>query len=172
MSRDDEVSEFVRDSMQVLTRRALYLCNNSDLAQDLVQDAFERVLKSQGPLTMPYMYSALRSSWYDYLRRTKCRPLENLVDEFDIDRPTSELSPEEAERHEQLLAAFGELPDDMQTILFLRHDQDMKPAEIAKEMDLRPDQVSRYLHRAKSKLRHRLNEINREAADGNEGPAL
>ncbi|MRH90488.1 sigma-70 family RNA polymerase sigma factor [Nocardia sp. SYP-A9097] len=156
----EKFAQFVAQTQDKLYRRAFYLCDNNDLAQDLVQEAYMRVYKSRGDLTMRYVITALNTSWYDYLRMTQRRPLENLV----CDLPEfAELPETRTEIDAELHAAIGELPEKMQAVVFLHHYQDMKPAEIAHHVDLRPDQVSRYLNRARTKIRARLRDLVRAA---------
>ncbi|MFJ9370541.1 RNA polymerase sigma factor [Nocardia sp. NPDC101769] len=154
MSRSEENAAFVQENLSRIARRALYLCGDFHVAEDLAQEAFERVLKSQvksqSALSVPLLYTALEWSWKDHLRR-KYRRKENIVSQID-DAPDPEVASIDVPLHE----AIDELPETMRSIVLMHYYDDMKPAEIAQEMGIRADQVSRHLNRARKKLEKRL----------------
>ena len=70
-----------------MRRYALAVCRSGDLADELVQDACERALASQGPgdpdtPLLPWLFTIIRNRWIDRQRRTRTEGLVVDVDEL------------------------------------------------------------------------------------------
>ncbi|MEV6340928.1 sigma-70 family RNA polymerase sigma factor [Nocardia vinacea] len=158
MSRRAEFEEFVEENLPRFYRYEQKLCGDPHLAWDLVQEACLKLWLSNGPLAMPYMYRILRNVFYDYLRKKDRRP-EKLVEDLVCEGPRFYSEDDTLDIDDALHEAIDKLPEQMQMAIYLSYDEGRKPAEVAKIMGLRADQVSRYLNRARTKLRRELSVI-------------
>lgn len=59
-------------------RYALSLTHDRAQAEDVLQDAWVSVLRANGPREQAYLFSAIRSRFFDQVRRARLVPIESL----------------------------------------------------------------------------------------------
>lgn len=130
---------------------------NPETSEDMVQDAFMRILKyrhtyrGEGKFTT-WMFSIAHNAMIDFFRRTKRR--SDTVSESDLPEsyePVSEaLNPEEqavrSSQHELLYEALDRLADEKREALLLSRFQNMKYDEIAQVMGCKVGTVKARVH--------------------------
>jgi len=126
----------------------------SDSAEDLVQDAIERALRSDNEPSVldelrPWMFRVIRNLHFDELRKLRVRR------EYSAGLGRlSEESMQTADHARDVLIrrAFEKLPPDTREVLFLVDIMGMKYAEAAKVMDAPNGTVMSRLSRARRAL--------------------
>jgi RNA polymerase sigma-70 factor (ECF subfamily) len=138
-----------------------YRCEDSDIADDLTAQIFERLLNkitgysSQKGIFEAWLFSLARNAIIDHHRARKLRaflPWENARQ-----TPDGSLSPEEhfirGEFEAQLLKALPHLTDRERDLLGLKYAWGLKNNQIAELTGIREGNVSIILHRSISRLR-------------------
>jgi RNA polymerase sigma-70 factor, ECF subfamily len=155
---------------------ALRATNNPEIAGDLVQETFLRIVQrldrydDRGKFEA-WLFRILVNLVRDYSRMTKRRPTRSTVinnqggAELTDDLPGKVRAPadslEHAENVDRLFGAIERLPDMDRQVLMLRHYADMPFKEIAKVLNCPLGTVLARTHRALGKLRL-LMEVNHE----------
>lgn len=139
-------------------RLAFLLTGDRALAEDLVQEAFVRVVGRFGHLRVPDAFAS-------YLRRTivnlhtsqlRHRRLERAWLERERGRvPSTDAMPDVGAR-EELWTAVLELPARQRAAIVLRFYEDLSDVEIADALGVSPGSVKTHLHRARATLADRL----------------
>ncbi|MEO1679538.1 MAG: sigma-70 family RNA polymerase sigma factor [Pseudomonadota bacterium] len=132
---------------------AIAICASSDDAEDLVQDAIERALRTDGRPNVldelrPWMFRVIRNLHYDELRRKRVRR-EYLAAEK---RLSDEAGSSDAARDILIRMAFEKLPPDMREVLCLVDIMGLKYAEAAKVMNVANGTVMSRISRARKAL--------------------
>ena len=131
------------------------LCGQADAADDLVQDAVERSLKSdsvpEGQAALrPWMFRVIRNLHYDELRKLRIRR-EYLAREK---RLSSEAGDAGGQARDALIRLqYERLPPDKREVLFLVDIMGLKYAEAAGVMGVATGTVMSRLSRARQALR-------------------
>ena len=150
---------------------ARWLVRDEQLAQDMVQDAYERALKYfngfNGGDIRPWLLGIVRNTCYTWLQNSK-RGNEQL--EFDEDRDSSAFESAFGSKNnnpEYLLAskqegsrvnfAISSLPPIFREVLVLRELEGLSYEEIAAVAGIPPGTVMSRLARARTMLRAELN---------------
>jgi RNA polymerase sigma-70 factor, ECF subfamily len=162
VSEEPDLAALVRDHSGLLYRIALSLLRNPAEAEDVVQDAFVRVLQNQKSLSgvieiRPWL---VRIAWNLALdRRRRIRP-EQMDDFFAASLVSAELPADqalaEAGRFRQVLAAMEKLPNKERQALFLSAMEELSTAEIGQVLGKSESSVRSLLFRARTHLRERL----------------
>jgi RNA polymerase sigma-70 factor (ECF subfamily) len=157
--RDDAFDELVRAHYRKLCNFVYRYVGSHEVAEDLVQDMFVRILKSDtfdydDPL--PYLYRAARNQASSHLRQQKVR--ERARDEF---RPAASVvtADTEVEYHEMadaVAVAVASLPKRARIIFTMHREQGLSYAEIAHALGIAPKTVENQMGRALRLLRIRL----------------
>jgi RNA polymerase sigma-70 factor (ECF subfamily) len=141
-----------------LYRFALYLCGNHAEAEDLTSEAFVRAWNASGEIraatAKSYLFTIVRNCFLSQrIRKSKHDQLDdNLADPAAGPYASTE-------RKDQLdwaLAALQELPEVDRTVLLLRVQEEMSYQEIADTVGLSMAAVKVRIHRARTKLSHKL----------------
>lgn len=148
---------------------ALRVTNNAELAQDLVQETFLRIVQRLGRYDdqgkfEAWLFRILVNLVRDHGRSLSRHPTQSTVIESDGERIelTDELSgkvPPPVEplyHHEEVVAlqeALRKLPEGDRQILFLRHFADMPFKDIARTLNCPIGTVLARAHRALGKMR-------------------
>lgn len=132
---------------------ALSICASPDDAEDLVQDAMERALRSDTrPRRLnelrPWMFRVIRNLHYDELRKRRVRR-EYLEAEK---RLSDEAGTSTAARDVLIRLAFEKLPPDTREVLCLVDVMGLKYAEAAEVMDVPAGTVMSRISRARKAL--------------------
>jgi RNA polymerase sigma factor (sigma-70 family) len=137
-------------------RRAARACTRSIDPDDLVSEAFARILQAirngGGPTEAfrPYLLASIRNTaarWGSGPKDVQLDYLENLPDEDAEDR-TEQLSD-----RSMLIAAFRTLPDSWRTVLWYSEVEGMKPREIAPLLGMSANSVAALSLRAREGFR-------------------
>ncbi|MUK90779.1 sigma-70 family RNA polymerase sigma factor [Ornithinibacillus sp. L9] len=144
-----------------LYRYLLQLSRNKEVAEDLLQETFYRAMVSlKVKHTMQakaWLFKVARNLYIDSTRKrnTEQKVLNELMRDYSpatsIGNPEQSL--EKKTKQEELEALLSMLPENMQTILYLREVQGFSYKELALAMDLTENQVKVTLHRARIKFR-------------------
>jgi RNA polymerase sigma factor (sigma-70 family) len=139
-------------------RMARQLCASPHDADDLVAEAFARVLDllqvGRGPDSAfrAYLLTAVRNGLYERARRD--RRLELTDDMARHDSGVPWVDPVEAELDSALAArAFASLPERWQTVLWYSEVEQESTAQVGSRLGLRPNAVAALAYRAREGLR-------------------
>ena len=151
------------DSQQALAellhaafRYAHALCSHYELAEDLVHEAWLKVVESHGPVPdRALLFRVIRNLYIDDFRHRRRFPKES----FD-DHEYRMYSPEDPSSHasedRQLSDGLNQLRDEEREALFLWVFEGYTAAEIATLIDKSRGTVLSLIHRAKGKLKAHL----------------
>ncbi|RWZ60228.1 RNA polymerase sigma factor SigX [Halobacillus fulvus] len=162
---DELYDEYHHDLFQFL----IYMVKDRDLAEDLVQDVYLKVLKSHDSFTgkstrKTWLFSIARHVAIDYFRKKK-RKRTRVMEFFDWGEKGEELKdrqdlPEEVaiqnEELKQVYIALDECTVDQRSVIILRFIQGMSIQEAATILGWSESKVKTTQHRAMKALRKRL----------------
>jgi RNA polymerase sigma-70 factor (sigma-E family) len=141
----DPIDAFYRSTFPDAVRLAHLLCGDPTLAEDLAQDAFDRVRPRFDELTSPRAY--LRAAVVNACRSHWRRRAREVARDRRADAPAdSELGARE------LLDAVDALPYRQKAVIVLRYYEDLSEQEIAVALDCRPGTVKSLASRALERL--------------------
>ncbi len=126
------------------------------LAEDLLQQTFERSLKYRNRLEAPLLYTIARNACIDHYRRRNLR-LTDDIDDF-ADAPPQEKALSTREEIAGILRALDRLAQDERELLALVASEDLTYAQIADLTGLSLTNVKVKVHRARQNLRKILQE--------------
>jgi RNA polymerase sigma-70 factor (ECF subfamily) len=163
MSRGDVRTQFndaLIGQLPALRRYAVALCGSAVMGDDLVQDCIERALKQSDQLRdskriAAWLRSILHNLFMDELRRRRSRGIEEDIAELTDDFALSVPAADRAEFHE-FTAAMDTLGAEHRQILLLVGLEGLSYREIAQELRIPIGTVMSRLARARSSLRHAL----------------
>jgi RNA polymerase sigma-70 factor, ECF subfamily len=160
-----DVAALVREHESALRATALRLCREPAEASDLVQDTFERALRSQSRLragsnVRAWLLTILRNLFIDRCRRSSREPRSELKLEL-IDTGAAMPEPEPEPRWaaittEQLRAAVDQLSQDFRSVYVLHSIEGRSYAEISVKLGIPSATVGTRLIRARRKLKNLL----------------
>jgi RNA polymerase sigma-70 factor (sigma-E family) len=140
-----------------LLRVAVLLTGREDMAEDLVQDAFERaadkLAKLEAPAIRPYLRVVILNLWKNRLRRFS---LENRFRLQPL--PGVDLAFEE---RDALWSAIRRLPARRRACLVLRYFEDLSERETAELLNCSIGTVKSQTSKALGRLRQELNDADR-----------
>jgi RNA polymerase sigma-70 factor (ECF subfamily) len=152
----------VRDYSGLLYRVALSLLHNAAEAEDVVQDAFVRVLEREGDLAgiteiRPWL---VRIAWNLALDRIRKRRPDQMEDLFAASLVSSEVPADhalaEAQQIAAVMRAIKKLPRLEQQALLLSAMDELSTAEIAVILGKTESSIRSLLFRARAHLRERV----------------
>jgi len=163
----DTMTALVRDRERALLGYAYLVCGNSTQAQDLVQDALVRTFSRPRPgLTSAkaeaYVRRAITSVYVDgYRREQRWKRVQHLF------RPTEPAADPLAgvEAGADVIEALATLAPRERACVVLRYFDDLTVPQIARQLDLAPGSVKRYLHDGLGRLELLLGAVEDERAD-------
>ena len=132
-------------------RFALALTHHPDSAADLLQDAWFRVLKAQGPWNRPYLFAAIRTQFCERGGRLHPPSVDGRGDEAPAAR--ADALGELAETNGHLGEALGTLSSSQRAVLYLSVVEGLSASEIAELLQWPRGTILSTLHRAKGQLR-------------------
>ena len=165
-----DMAQLIEPVIPSLRRYARTFVRDAAAADDLVQDTLERAIsrwhlrRSDGE-TRTWLFTILHNLAVNHLRRSARRGRELPLDdagESDVAVPPTQ---EDALRHEEVLAAVGQLPDDQRGVLLLVSIEDVSYAEAARILDIPIGTVMSRLSRARARLLRLLQEPGKPASD-------
>jgi RNA polymerase sigma-70 factor (ECF subfamily) len=159
---EPDLAALVRDYSPLLYRVALSLLRNPAEAEDVVQDAFLRVLQRRRELAAvvevrPWL---VRITWNLAIDRIRRQRPQQMDDAFAAGLVSAELPAdqalEEAGRIRQVLAAMERLPQRERQALLLSAMDELSTAEIGAVLGKSESSVRSLLFRARTHLHQRL----------------
>jgi RNA polymerase sigma factor (sigma-70 family) len=158
-----ELEALVREHQTALLRYAYRMVRDWELAQDLVQEAFVRYLRSP----LEYGEPGQKAAWLFRVTRNLCIDVskrESRRDDVqdrarkptDLTRPDTKMAQDErAERLEELLSMLNE---NQRTVLLLFFQEQHSYKEIAEITGFSMSNVGMLIHRGLKKLRELMDE--------------
>lgn len=143
-----------------LYRLAWSWCQNSDLADDLVQETMLKGLKKSGQLRDPsqlksWLCRILSNVYYDHFRAQK--PNDQMeMDEMPAKQPDPEQQTHQRDLVTRIQAGLQDLSDDHRQIVTLVDIMGLSYSEVAESLNVPVGTVMSRLNRARQKLRHQL----------------
>ena len=150
------------DELTRLYRLARALCGSPDLAEDLVQETYARVLARprllRGGDTFSYMARALRNTFYNHLRSARARPEQALADDElePVARGGARGDPHAALVAAELYGAIAALPDDQREVVAVVDVAGLSYREAARVLRIPPGTVMSRLYRGRARLAEAL----------------
>ena len=131
-----------------MVRLARGLVDSSEIAEEIVQDAFAKVFERWNRLNEPggYLRTAVINGARSELRKREVRRRIGLARRAEA----------VAEQRDYLIDALDQLPAKQKTVLVLRFYADMSENEIAETLGVRPGTVKSTASRGLAKLRKAL----------------
>jgi RNA polymerase sigma-70 factor (ECF subfamily) len=150
-----------------LSRLAYSLCGSAQLADDLTQETYVRVLSRPRRLRglggeFPYLARTLRNVLNDHRRSQKRQPA--LVSDDQLAETAStrhDSDPLEAARAGEVYAAIGALPEDWRDVITAVDLAGLSYAETASALTIPLGTVMSRLHRARARLADALEDSER-----------
>jgi RNA polymerase sigma-70 factor (ECF subfamily) len=151
--------ETAGDHIDTLFRAACALCGSRQLAEDLVQETYVKVLARPRFLRrdddLGYLIKALRNIWYSHLRDERTRraatdPGEQLPD--DLPTRTSAGDPQSALETSSVLDALAELPEAYREAVAAVDVAGLSYAEAAKALGVRQGTIMSRVYRGREQV--------------------
>jgi len=156
------IEALIRQHQGALYAFLLRMSGRPDVAEDIVQEAFVRVLKSLDRFDTQYRFSTwvftiARRLYVNWIQ--KCRPV------YDSDSMTyregNHLNPEQLTAHDESLQhvrdtvayALQSLTDLQREIILLFHQQEWSISDISDYFQMPEGTVKSHLHRARKRMR-------------------
>jgi RNA polymerase sigma factor (sigma-70 family) len=139
---------------------ASWLVRDPHDAQDIVQDAYLRAVKSIGTFRggdqRAWMLSIVRNACFDFLRRDKASPFDEMGDEVQYTVASEEIDPlmvmQRGEDVQLVRGAIAQLPVGIREVVILRELEGMSYKEIAEVTGVPMGTVMSRLARARRRL--------------------
>jgi len=159
----DAFEEVVRRHQQDALNVAYRFLADQTLAEDVVQDAFLKVLASARRYRptarfRTYLYTIVWHLCVDVHRRKRSQPIESLPVRQDP-APGPAQAAQDAERAALVRQAVQELSPRQRMALVLKHFENLSYAEIGHALECSPTAVDALLVRAKRRLKQRLKHL-------------
>jgi RNA polymerase sigma-70 factor (ECF subfamily) len=140
----------------MLLASARKMVDDADAARDLVQDAFTRVLGSEGwariDAPQAYMLRLMKNLAIDKLRRARIARFDQLsqVEGVEVadETPDAFRIVSGREQMARLNAALKGLPERCRQVFILRRIEERSPREVARRLDVSPSTLEKRLARA------------------------
>jgi RNA polymerase sigma-70 factor (ECF subfamily) len=155
-----DFGNLVREHQSMVFSIAYHFLQDRASAEEVGQEVFLELYRRVDELQTPeHLKNWLRkvavNRCVDHSRRSRLRPRIGLDEVPEPPAPASEGDPLLAGRLRRLIAA---LPERWRTVVILRYQEDLEPAEIAAALRLPLGTVKSQLHRALGMLREKLTE--------------
>jgi RNA polymerase sigma-70 factor, ECF subfamily len=151
--------ETAGDHIDTLFRAACAMCGSRELAEDLVQETYAKVLSRPRLLRrdddLGYLVKALRNTWYSHLRNERIRreatdPREQVPDELAA--RTSRGDPESALEAGAVLDALAELPPAYREAVAAVDVAGLSYAEAAKALGVQQGTIMSRVYRGREQV--------------------
>ncbi len=165
----DQFRDLILEQLDTLYRVALRLTRNTDDAEDLVQEACYRAMRSEDTFKLtpsgirPWLVRILRNTFLTRVAREskqpQATPTEALEMTPDAPSPGAEIPANYTEYMDQeLVRAMDALPEEYRTVLVLWALEDFTYQEIADALEIPIGTVMSRLFRARARLTEALKE--------------
>ena len=165
-----EMAKLINPVIPALRRYARTFVCDAEAADDLVQDTLERAIsrwhqrRSEGDPRI-WLYTILHNLAVNYLRRSARRVRELPLDEAHESEMAVSSTQEEALRHDDILAAVEQLPEDQRRILLLVSVEDVSYADAARILNIPIGTVMSRLARARARFLKLVEEQGKPTSD-------
>lgn len=145
-----------------LRRFALSLCRSQSLADDLVQAACEKALKSRdtfqaGSNFEAWLFRILRNAWIDHIRRTKTQGAEvDIHSAPDLAAVAGDTPAEDRLTLKKALEVIESLPEQQREVVYLVCVEELSYKDAATILNVPIGTVMSRLARARTKLSQTL----------------
>lgn len=151
-----EYHSAVNEFSDGLYRFAIKLCKDEAMAQDLVQDAYEKVwIKKetiQGEKVKSYLFRTVYNKFLDGKKRNKVISIDEYHAEPTFYQQSSDLK-------EVLNKALSILPSVQKSAILLRDYEGYSYDEIGEILELNTSQVKVYIYRARKQLQKYIGKL-------------
>ena len=141
-------------------RFALSLTHHVPRAEDLVQDAWLSLLRSNGPWTRAFLFTVIRNRFIDLCRRERCVTFESLSDPAEAVADDGETCWQDdtplAISNESLEEALEALRAEERAVIYLGLVEGYTARQIGELLDWPRGTVLSLMHRGRRKLRERV----------------
>ncbi|RYZ98186.1 MAG: RNA polymerase sigma-70 factor [Sphingobacteriaceae bacterium] len=148
------------DHYKVLHHYAYTMVNDGALAEEMVHQVFLRILEKNESLTIhtsikAYLYRCVYNECLNYLKHQKVKYAfeAHTINTMDGLTETPSAKMQYLELEQQVKKAINELPEQCRTIFEMSRFEELKYAEIARELNLSVKTVETQMSRALKKLR-------------------
>lgn len=151
----------IKEHLPALRARAVQLCRSHFDAEDVIQEALLRALRTGSQLedltrARAWLLRIVTNTFLDHVRKQKRQPRQvDLLDDVPQPEP-SEPSPWDSVGSQDLRAAIGELPDDTRETYRLYALENRDYADISRMQQIPTTTVGTRLYRARKQLRKLL----------------
>ena len=154
-----EFKQRLIDSRPRLYRVAYSWCHQSDVADDLVQEAMAKAIKSAKQLRDSnsmdsWLFGIMVNCWRDYLRKQK--PVDDIDDVFLAHNDTPELRYERQDITKLIQDTMAELPTGYRQVLSLVELEGFSYTEVAEILTIPVGTVMSRLSRARKQMAEKL----------------
>lgn len=159
---------------ETMVKLAAIYVDDRHSAEEVVQDAFVRLLRGDYPVKpgreAAYLRQVVLNGSRSALRKRRVRRLHV------PDRPTPVAAAEEAGMHrrerDRILEAVRRLPHKQASVVILRYYLDLSEADIADTLGMARGSVKSHAHRALNKLQKSLRDDDGEPPSSGEPPSV
>jgi RNA polymerase sigma-70 factor, ECF subfamily len=151
--------EAAGDHIDRLFRTACAMCGSRDLAEDLVQETYVKVLARPRLLRrdddLGYLVKALRNTWYSHLRSERIRRESTDSGEHapdDLPMRTSQGDPESSLEAGAVLDALAQLPQPYREAVAAVDVAGLSYAEAARALGVRQGTIMSRLYRGREQV--------------------
>lgn len=161
----DKASELFERYHRQLYGFLLKMSRDQEVARDLVQNVFYRLIKYRHTYSevnpfRAWIYQIARNAFADHLRKNKMQMSDHAeIEEVGGTEDGADSQWENDEKHKQLHQSLAMLTEDDRQLLILSKFQRMKYEEIAQVMNYTVPNVKVKIHRAIKKLRDHFYEL-------------
>jgi len=142
---------------------AMRMLNNRSEAEEITQDAYERLWKHIAELTeedaLPWLIRVTRNLCIDLLRKRR----ETVELDLDMECKDDSKTPQGAAQHGQLSRwirdAIDGLKEPYKSLIVMADLEQQSVRDMASKMNLNENQVKVYVHRARKNLRNILQAV-------------
>jgi RNA polymerase sigma factor (sigma-70 family) len=164
-----DMAHLIEPVIPSLRRYARTFVRDPGAADDLVQDTLERAIgrwhqRRSDADVRAWLFTILHNLAVNHLRRAARRGRELPLDDAGESVVAVPSTPEDALRHDDILTAVGQLPDDQRSVLLLVSSEDVSYAEAAHILDIPIGTVMSRLARARARLSKLLDELGKPAS--------
>lgn len=148
----------VEENQSMVFSFALRFLRDRETARELAQDVFFQMYRN-----LRQIDTAAHATWWlrraiahrciDEARKRKLRPKVNLE---AVPEPAAHERGEDLLLHGRLRELIADLPENARTVVLLRYQEDLDPADISKLLEMPISTVKSHLHRSLSALREKL----------------
>jgi RNA polymerase sigma-70 factor (ECF subfamily) len=153
-----DFTQVVAENQSLVFSFALRFLRDREGAEELAQDVFLQLYKNLSRIESPahatwWLRRAICNRCIDEARKRKLRPRVYLD---EAPEPVAQEYEPDPFLHDRLRALISDLPENARTIVILRYQEDLDPADIAKLLEMPISTVKSHLHRSLTVLRNRL----------------